>query len=91
MTKSKIAIVATLATMLVAGASSAMAFDRQATDDAMGYASVQAGFAGAASRARAPSGAFASARPGRVQVNRVQTIAPTGGRDFQLQGRGLGD
>ena len=91
MTKSKIAIVATLATMLVAGASSAMAFDRQATDDALGYASVQAGFAGAASSVRAPTNAFASARPGRVHMNRVQAIAPTGGRDFQLQGRGLGE
>jgi hypothetical protein len=91
MTKSKITIIAALATMLVAGASSAMAFDRQATDDAMSYASVQAGFAGAASSARAPTGAFASARPGRVHMNRVQTIAPTGGRDFQLQGRGLGE
>ena len=28
-------------TMLVAGATSAMAYDQQATDDAMGYASVQ--------------------------------------------------
>jgi hypothetical protein len=65
-------------TMLVAGASSAMAFDRQATDDALSYASVQAaqGFGGAASR---------------VHMNRVQAIAPTGGRDFQLQGRGLGE
>src|SRR4029077_17156264 len=52
MTKSKIAIVAALTTMLVAGASSAMAFDRQATDDALGYASVQA------ARAGVPSGAF---------------------------------
>jgi hypothetical protein len=91
MTKSKIAIVAALATMLVAGASSAMAFDRQATDDALSYASVQQGFSGAASRVRAPANAFASARPGRVRMNRVQAIAPTGGRDFQLEGRGLGD
>jgi hypothetical protein len=93
MTKSKIAIVATLATMLVTGASSAMAFDRQATDDALSYASVQAaqGFGGAASRARVPASAFASAQPGRVRMNRAQAIAPTGGRDFQLEGRGLGE
>ena len=93
MIKSKIAIVATHATMLVAGASSAMAFDRQATDDALGYASVQAaqGFGGAASSVRAPTNAFASAQPGRARMNRVQAIAPTGGRDFQLEGRGLGD
>jgi hypothetical protein len=67
MTKSKIAIVTTLATMLVAGASSAMAFDRQATDDALGYASVQA------ARAGVPSGAFASAQPGRVRIDRFQS------------------
>jgi hypothetical protein len=93
MTKSKIAVVATLATMLVAGASSAMAFDRQATDDALSYASVQAaqGFGGVASSVRAPANAFASAQPGRVRMNRVQAIAPTAGRDFQLQGRGLGE
>ena len=93
MTKSNIAIVAALATMLVAGASSAMAFDRQATDDALGYASVQAaqGFGGAASGVRVPANAFASAQPGRVRMNRVQAIAPTGERDFQLQGRGLGE
>ncbi len=41
-------------TMLVAGATSAMALDRQATDDAIGYASVQA--------AQGFGGAFASAR-----------------------------
>jgi hypothetical protein len=37
------------------------------------------------------SGAFASAKSERVRVNQVRTIAPTGGRDFQLQGRGLGE
>jgi hypothetical protein len=93
MTKSKIAIIAALATMLVAGASSAMAFDRQATDDALSYASVQAaqGFGGAASSARVPSGAFASAQPGRVHADRFRSSGPTGGVDFQLQGRGLGE
>jgi hypothetical protein len=44
-----------------------------------------------ASSVRAPANAFASAQPGRVRVNHVQSIAPTGGRDFQLQGRGLGE
>jgi hypothetical protein len=91
MTKSKIAIIAGLTTMLVAGVSSAQAFDRQATDDALSYASVQAGFGGAASSVRVPANAFASAQPGRVHVNRVQTTVPTGGRDFQLEGRGLGE
>jgi 2-methylcitrate dehydratase PrpD len=82
-------------TMLVAGASSAMAFDRQATDDALSYAISQQqasrGFGGAAASVRAPTNAFASAQPGRVHMNRLQAVAPTGGRDFQLQGRGLGE
>jgi hypothetical protein len=78
-------------TMLVAGASSAMAFDRQATDDALGYAISQQQASHGASSVRAPTNAFASAQPGRVHMNRHQAIAPTGGRDFQLQGRGLGD
>ena len=41
-----------------------------------------------ASRARVPAGAFASAQPGRVQV---QSTGPARGYDFQLQGRGLGE
>jgi hypothetical protein len=44
-----------------------------------------------AGTARVPANAFASAQPGRVRVDHVQSIAPTGGRDFQLQGRGLGE
>ncbi len=43
----------------------------------------------------APAGAFASVRPGRVHVERFQgaraSVAPIGGRDFQLEGRGLGE
>ena len=51
-------------TMLVAGATSAMAYDQQATDDAMGYASVQA--------AQGLGGAFASARlPGKVRNSTI--------------------
>jgi hypothetical protein len=65
-------------TVLVAGATSAMAYDRQATDDALSLAtSVQAshGF----------GGAFASARePGEV---RNSTVAVPSQDDFQLQGR----
>jgi hypothetical protein len=63
-------------TMLVAGASSAMAYDRQATDDALGYASsVQA----------ARSGPFASARgPGEVRNSTVNVRAAY---DFQMDGR----
>jgi hypothetical protein len=56
-------------TMLVAGATSAMAYDHQATDDAMSYASVLA--------AQGGGGAFASARvPGKVRNSHVK--APTG-------------
>jgi O-glycosyl hydrolase len=64
-------------TMLVAGATSAMAYDRQATDDALSSASVQTshGF----------GGAFASARaPGEARNSTVN--APTQD-DFQLDGR----
>jgi hypothetical protein len=64
-------------TMLVAGATSAMAYDRQATDDALSSASVQTshGF----------GGAFASARaPGEARNSTVN--APTQ-YDFQLDGR----
>jgi hypothetical protein len=63
-------------TMLVAGASSAMAYDRQATDDALGYVStVQASH----------SGPFASARgPGEV---RNSTVNAPAAYDFQMDGR----
>jgi len=65
-------------TMLVAGATSAMAYDRQATDDAMSSAtSVQA--------SRGFGGAFASARiPGEARNSTVYVPAQD---DFQLQGR----
>jgi hypothetical protein len=64
-------------TVLVAGATSAMAYDRQATDDALSARRVQAshGF----------DGAFASARiPGEVRNSTVS--APTQ-YDFQMDGR----
>jgi len=45
-----------------------------------------------ASRAHVPSGAFASAQPGRIRVQSVApSFAPARGYDFQLQGRGLGE
>ncbi len=70
-------------TMLVAGATSASAYDRQATDDALDYAtSVQA--------AHGFGGAFASARvPGEVGGGTVRNStvnAPTQ-YDFQMDGR----
>ena len=67
------------ATTLVAGATSAMAFDRQATDDALSHAtSVQA--------ARGLGGAYASAQvPGGEIRNSTVYVATQD--DFQLQGR----
>ena len=65
-------------TMLVAGATNAMAFDRQATDDAMDYAiSQQAahGFGGAYASARVPGGDI-----------RNSTVNVPTQEDFQLVG-----
>jgi hypothetical protein len=88
MTTSKIAIVAALAT-LVAAPAFAMDQDTAAVTINSGRYLPELNLM--ASRAHVPGGAFASAQPGRVRVDRVQSIAPTGGRDFQLQGRGLGE
>lgn len=63
-------------TMLVAGATSAMALDRQATDDAAGYAISQQASHGF-------GGAFASAR-GAVRNSSVNAQSQD---DFQLDGR----
>jgi len=91
MTKSKIAIIAGLTTMLVSGVSSAQAFDRQATDDALSYASVQAGFGGAASSVRAPTNAFASAQPGPGAGSRVRPSARSAAFKWIVSRRGLGE
>ncbi len=67
------------ATTLIAGATNAMAFDRQATDDALSNASsvqVSRGFGGAFASARVPGGAI-----------RNSTVAVPSQDDFQLQGR----
>jgi hypothetical protein len=65
-------------TMLVVGASNAMAFDRQSTDDALdSQISHQA--------ARGLEGAYASARaPGEVRNSTFNVPSET---DIQLQGR----
>jgi hypothetical protein len=63
-------------TMLVAGATSAMAADRQATDDAAGYAITQQAATGF-------GGAFASAR-GAVRPSAVSVQSRD---DVQLEGR----
>ncbi len=66
------------ATLLAAGASNAMALDRQATDDAADYAVSQ-------QVAHGFGGAFASARaPGAVRSSAVATQSHD---DFQLDGR----
>jgi hypothetical protein len=88
MTKRNIAIVATLAT-LVAAPAFAMDQDTAAVTINSGRYLPELNLM--ASRARVPSGAFASAQPGRVHVDRARSFAPTGGGDFQLQGRGLGE
>ncbi len=68
-------------TMLAAGATSAMAFDRQASDDAIVHASVQA----AHQPAHGFGGAFASARaPAQV---RNSTVHVTSQYDFPMDGR----
>ena len=85
-------------TMLIAGATNAMAFDRQATDDALSYAiSQQAarGTGGAYASARVPSGAFQSARvprgafaSARVPAGTIRnsTVNVPAHEDFQLVG-----
>jgi hypothetical protein len=73
-------------TMLVAGATSAMAVE-QGSDEAPGYAlSLRAaqGF-GAAQTVRSFGGAFASARAPGVVHHRTMDLPANG--DFQLQGR----
>ena len=74
-------------TVLVAGATTAMAAE-QGSDEAPGYAlSLQAarGFSRAAPAARGFGGAYASTRRPGVVHTRTINDAPNG--DFQLQGR----
>ena len=85
-TKSKIVVLAALAT-LVAAPAVAMDQDTASVTINSGRYLPELNLLGAG----VPANAFASAQPGRVHVNRFQAIAPTGGRDFQLQGRGLGE
>jgi hypothetical protein len=83
-TKSKIAVIATLATLVAAPAF--------ALDQDTAAVTVNSGRYLPDLTVRAPSvptRAFASANPAHAQV-RFQAVAPTGGRDFQLEGRGLG-
>jgi hypothetical protein len=80
-TKSKIVVLATLAT-LVAAPAFAMDQDTAAVTVNSGRYLPQV-------TAQVPSGAFASANRADMHANRFQAIARTGGRDFQLEGRGL--
>jgi hypothetical protein len=84
----KIAIVATLVT-LVAAPAFAMDQDTAAVTVNSGRYLPELNLT--APNIRVPANAFASAQPGRVHVNRVLSIVPAGGHDFQLQGRGLGE
>jgi hypothetical protein len=88
MTTRKIAIVATLAA-LVAAPAFAMDQDTAAVTVNSGRYLPELNLT--APHVRVPANAFALAQPGRVHIDRFQAIAPTGGRDFQLQGRGLGE
>ncbi len=73
----KTIITVLIATLMVAGATNAMALDRQATDDAADYAVSQ-------QAAHGFGGAFASARvPGAVR----STVTIQNHDDFQLDGR----
>jgi hypothetical protein len=81
-TKSKI-VLATLAT-LVAAPAFAMDQDTAAVTINSGRYLPQLSV-------QVPSGAFASVKSERAPVNHVRAFAPTGGSDFQLQGRGLGE
>jgi hypothetical protein len=85
-TKSNLVVLATLAT-LVAAPAFAMDQDTASVTINSGRYLPELNLSGV----RAPAGAFASAQPGRVHVERFHTMAPTGTHDFQLQGRGLGD
>ena len=87
MTKSKLAVAATLVT-LVAAPAFAMDQDTAAVTINSGRYLPQLNLS--AARVRVPAGAFASVQPGRVHADQVLAIALTGGRDFQLEGRGLG-
>ena len=88
MTKTKIAIVAALATLV---AVPAFAMDNEVAGATINSGRYLPELNLWASSVRVPTKAFASAQPGRVQMNRAQAIAPAGGYDFQLQGRGLGE
>jgi hypothetical protein len=88
MTRIKIAIIATLAAL---AAAPAFAMDQDTAAVTINSGRYLPELNLAAPRARAPANAFASAPRGRVSVNHARAIAPTGGRDFQLQGRGLGE
>jgi hypothetical protein len=90
-TNRKIALIATLAT-LVAAPAFALDQDTAATTINSGryfgeQASVQSGAYASAGQVRVPSGAYASARQGSANV--AQHAAQQ--HDFQLEGRGLGE
>ncbi len=85
-TKSNIIVLAALAT-LVAAPAFAMDQDTASVTINSGRYLPSLNLSGP----RVPPGAFASAQPGRAHLDRFPAVAPTGGHDFQLQGRGLGD
>jgi hypothetical protein len=82
-TKSKIVVLAALATLVAAPAF--------AMDQDTAAVTINSGRYLPELMLQVPSGAFASANPGRAHVNQARAFAPTGGSDFQLRGRGLGE
>ena len=90
MTNRKIALVAILGTLV---ATPALAMDQDTAAVTINSGRYLPELNLTATSARVPAHAFASARPGRVHFDRAraQAIAPMGGYDFQLQGRGLGE
>ena len=82
-TKSKIAALAALATLIAAPAF--------ALDQDTAAATVNSGRYLPQLMLQAPRGAFASANPHPARIERPHAVAPGGGYDFQLQGRGLGE
>jgi hypothetical protein len=90
-TNRKIALIATLAT-LVAGPAFALDQDTAATTINSGryfgeqVSNVQSGAYASARKVHVPSGAYASANQGNAYVSQ-----PAAQHDFQLEGRGLGE
>ena len=88
MTNRKLALVAILGTLV---ATPAFAMDQDTAAVTINSGRYLPELNLTVTSARVLPHAFASVGPGRVSMDRAPAIAPMGGRDFQLQGRGLGE